>query len=346
MMNINDINLIYKHLGDDLSKKIFAYRIMNSYSNNNDPIWIERLMRTNRSVNEMISKLVSEPAVIFGAGQLAREFIFSTPSIKWKYIVDNYPKAEKYLNVQIVSFDYFMRHYNEETILIATTQYNDEIYNQLMQYNVDKRNILSYRQLLDQCEHIQYLDLPMMHYSADEVFIDVGCLDGMTDVYLKQRIGDKVNQIVAFEPDKTKNEIIANHLRSNNINYKIVNKAAWSSDTTLQFGRMAKGCQMSVMLDSEIESVETTTIDETLKQMNINATFIKMDIEGSEAEALKGAKTTISTSKPKLAISVYHKPEDIFDIPSIILKYNPEYTLYLRHYSPRSAETVLYAIQH
>jgi hypothetical protein len=73
-------------------------------------------------------------------------------------------------------------------------------------------------------------------------------------------------------------------------------------------------------------------------------TFIKMDIEGAEYNAILGAHNTITKYRPKLAISIYHKPEDIWEIPSLILKMNPEYKLYLGHYSIAAAETVLYAI--
>lgn len=73
-------------------------------------------------------------------------------------------------------------------------------------------------------------------------------------------------------------------------------------------------------------------------------TFIKMDIEGAEYEALLGAKETIQKNKPKLAISIYHKPEDIISIPKLIKSMVPNYRLYIRHYSNADNETVLYAI--
>ena len=74
-------------------------------------------------------------------------------------------------------------------------------------------------------------------------------------------------------------------------------------------------------------------------------TFIKMDIEGSELEALKGASTTISANKPKLAICVYHKIEDFWEIPIYINKLAPEYKFYVGHHtvSLTCPETVLYA---
>lgn len=73
-------------------------------------------------------------------------------------------------------------------------------------------------------------------------------------------------------------------------------------------------------------------------------TFIKMDIEGSELEALKGAKETIKQFKPKLAICVYHKKEDLLEIPQYILSLNPGYKLFLRNAASIPTDVVLYAL--
>ena len=88
--------------------------------------------------------------------------------------------------------------------------------------------------------------------------------------------------------------------------------------------------------------VEMVALDDLLA--NKKPTFIKMDIEGGEYEALKGAEKIVREQHPKLAISVYHLPRDIFDIPALILSYYPDYKLYLRHYSPFVEETILYAV--
>jgi hypothetical protein len=85
-----------------------------------------------------------------------------------------------------------------------------------------------------------------------------------------------------------------------------------------------------------------TTIDELLK--GGPATFIKMDIEGAELVALKGAKQTIKKYKPKLAVCVYHKPLDIVEIPLYLKKLVPEYKLFLRHYSDFGFDTIRYAV--
>ncbi len=91
----------------------------------------------------------------------------------------------------------------------------------------------------------------------------------------------------------------------------------------------------------EIE-IPVCALDEICVDNDVS--FIKMDIEGSEKNALIGAENTIRRCKPKLAISIYHKNEDIWELPEMILQMNENYRLYLRHYSLAGEDTVLYAI--
>ncbi len=72
-------------------------------------------------------------------------------------------------------------------------------------------------------------------------------------------------------------------------------------------------------------------------------TFIKMDIEGAEIEALKGAEQTIQTQKPKLAICIYHRDSHLYEIPLMIKKMVPEYRFWIRHHSDTASETVVCA---
>jgi hypothetical protein len=69
-----------------------------------------------------------------------------------------------------------------------------------------------------------------------------------------------------------------------------------------------------------------------------------MDVQGVELKALNGAVKTIMRDRPKLAICVYHKPEDLFKIPKYIKNLVPEYKLYMRHHAWSLIETVLYAV--
>lgn len=84
---------------------------------------------------------------------------------------------------------------------------------------------------------------------------------------------------------------------------------------------------------------------ESLDNLNIGeVTFIKLDIEGFECEALRGARKTIEKYKPKLAICTYHKPEDFGEIFNLIKSIRDDYTIYLRHYSGGESDSVFYAV--
>ena len=89
--------------------------------------------------------------------------------------------------------------------------------------------------------------------------------------------------------------------------------------------------------------IPVVAIDDTM-DLNDKVTMIKMDIEGSELEALKGAKKTIQRDKPKLAICIYHKPEDVIEILEYILSLHDDYKLYIRHYQMSPCETIVYAL--
>ena len=77
--------------------------------------------------------------------------------------------------------------------------------------------------------------------------------------------------------------------------------------------------------------IPVVSLDEYLKEKHV--TFIKMDIEGSEMEALRGAEHIIRTQHPKLAISVYHCRDDVWRVPMLLLEYYPAYRLYYRVYA-------------
>lgn len=92
-------------------------------------------------------------------------------------------------------------------------------------------------------------------------------------------------------------------------------------------------------------TVPLITLDELVQNGAIERVdFIKMDVEGSELSALAGARSTIQRFKPKLAISAYHKNEDMYSIAEWILGLNLGYRLFLENYHYRSRETVIYAM--
>lgn len=94
-----------------------------------------------------------------------------------------------------------------------------------------------------------------------------------------------------------------------------------------------------------INSFASTSLDDYTGGRLNRVDFIKMDIEGSETEALDGAAKIIREFKPKLAICAYHKPNDLWEIPIRLKSLNQGYELYFGHHSPIPWESVFYAIQ-
>jgi hypothetical protein len=88
--------------------------------------------------------------------------------------------------------------------------------------------------------------------------------------------------------------------------------------------------------------VDVDTLDNILA--GVRPTIIKIDIEGLELDALKGGKHVIFNSRPILAVALYHKPNDIWQIPAYIHFLAPEYKIYLRRYAEECWEEVMYAI--
>jgi FkbM family methyltransferase len=125
-------------------------------------------------------------------------------------------------------------------------------------------------------------------------------------------------------------------------NVEMIQTGLWSRKDKLYFNSMDTNPSAARIVNNGAESIDVVSIDEFLDGKK--ATLIKMDIEGAELEALKGAQKTIEKFRPKLAVCLYHKPEDILKIPHYILGLIPDYKLYIRHYSSTENENVLFAV--
>lgn len=210
-------------------------------------------------------------------------------------------------------------------------------------------NLLQYRQsnkqkLIEEVYetgHPQYFpEYEILAPKKGEVFIDAGAYNGDTSCQFAQW-NNEYAQIYLLEPDKLMFHIAKEYIKLHNVkNVEFVNKAAFSSSTELCFKSDAESGSSRIDNIGEMK-IQTICIDELLENQKVS--FIKMDIEGAELEALKGAEKAITQCKPKLAISIYHKENDLWKIPYYIKKKYPFYKLYIRHYTAITTETILYA---
>jgi FkbM family methyltransferase len=169
-----------------------------------------------------------------------------------------------------------------------------------------------------------------------EVFVDAGGFDGDTTEEFITRYPN-YRGVFLFEPS-SKNMLAAKKRLSGR--GAIAFKEMGLSDVreTLLFD--SDSGSASSVVESGSTAVIAVTLDEELGGEAI--TFIKMDLEGWEFKALRGAEMIIRQRKPKLAIAVYHSAGDFRKIPQYLLSLQPSYQIYLRHYTQGWSETVMY----
>ncbi len=169
-----------------------------------------------------------------------------------------------------------------------------------------------------------------------EVFVDCGAYDGDTVRSFMRHSDGRFRKIYAFEPDP------ANFEKLSAIPAIVAKQAAVGRTNGLVSFSAGAGEASSVGTgESEVECV---ALDQYLAAEK--PTFIKMDIEGFEPEALAGATNIIARDSPHLAVCVYHAQEHLWKIPLQIHSYNPGYKFYLRPHLYHVWDLVCYAVPH
>ena len=170
---------------------------------------------------------------------------------------------------------------------------------------------------------------------SDEHYIDLGAYNGDTIEEFLTNTHGLYGSITAFEPDKKNMRKLKDNFGSKP-NCTLYPYASWSNDCEMKFS--GTGGRMSCF--NECGSfIEARAVDNVCGK----STYIKMDVEGAEYETLIGCKNIISSCKPSLAVSAYHRVGDIFTLPLMISSLSSEFKIYFRHhkYLP-SWETNLY----
>lgn len=175
-----------------------------------------------------------------------------------------------------------------------------------------------------------------------DVFVDCGAYNGDTISDLN-KIKGKINNLIAFEPDLKNFKELKDNVEDKKDkiadNIFLFPCGVWSKTEQLRFVS-EKGAD-SIISNKGISVIQCVSLDDVL--LNIKPTFIKMDIEGAEVEALLGAEKLIKLHKPDLAICVYHDINHLWQIPLLLNKWNLGYKFYLRSYEHYNQETVMYA---
>ena len=207
--------------------------------------------------------------------------------------------------------------------------------------NIIKFRIHGHLNAMDEYEvnvKTQYFE-DFLIFKPGSTFIDVGGYDGNTSIEFIKRCPN-YGQIYIFEPSEINYKSVLKNLGSYP-NITVIRKGLSDSKQKLNFSDQL-GSKSGVTKDGNV-FIEVDQLDKILPK-DVDVNFIKMDIEGSEANALNGATKTILSCHPILAISVYHKPNDIRLIYEQIIKIRNDYRVYLRHYTEGTDETVMFFI--
>ena len=190
-------------------------------------------------------------------------------------------------------------------------------------------------------EKVQYFAQGMFTLTDQESFFDCGAYTGDTIAGFLQATGGAYRRIWAAEPDRSNYQQLMLYLETEKLpDVEVVNKGIYNCAGNLPF--QEEGSMLSMISEASDSYIEVDTIDNIVAGNPV--TFIKMDVEGVELQALKGAEQTIRQYKPILAISIYHKERDLIDIPAYIKKIVPEYTFFFRVHKKMAIDVVLYGV--
>lgn len=177
---------------------------------------------------------------------------------------------------------------------------------------------------------------------SDSIFVDGGAFDGSNTVeYIS--LDKKFKKIYVFEPDNQNYIKTKINLKDYNLdnNIEILNIALGHRQGECYFDNSNKS-DASICNKSDYK-VKINSLDNIIENNRVD--FIKLDIEGSELEALHGAEQVICNSTPIMTICIYHKPQDLYEIVQYINSINNGYKYYIRHHNNECRyETVLYCI--
>jgi FkbM family methyltransferase len=247
-----------------------------------------------------------------------------------------------------------MEHYNELLYnSIANNIENIENLFKILEDGKSKnvlKSVLNYRLTFDINDLINcvsknemYFDKDIMDFKGENYFIDGGAYDGKTILKFIEAAKGNFKFVYSFEPDKNNFALLKSNKRlvEYSSKIKLENKGLYKQTGKVCFSNSAnqgscinEGCPNNL--------INTISIDDYA--VNNKITFIKMDIEGSEIDAINGGIKTLKFVKPTLSICLYHKMNDLWEIPLLIKSIQPDYKIYLRQYEYTLYDTVCYAI--
>lgn len=333
----NEIQLVYKKMKDPISQNIFTNCLLYSFTNDVNYIRSNVLLTdTGKEFDKLLQFAGNNGIYVYGAGERGQRLVETFPDKNWIGYIDQ-SKQGTCNNLPIITLDEFEVQ-NGKMIIISNISGYEQIRTDLLNKGA-KEDILILEEWNITAALHQYFDSRVLDSNlVGNGFVDAGAYDGMDSVRYINWCGNENAKVWTFEPDKNQLSICSENV-SKYSNVNIIN--AGLSDRAEKIRFVADKNGMSKISSIGTEEIVTVQLDDALNGEEVG--FIKMDIEGYEENALRGAKKIIEQQHPVLAICIYHKREDIWRIPKLLLEYYPDYSFAMGHYRIGQVETVLYA---
>ena len=349
---------VFAHLNDEISKKIFEARMQ--YAKTGDLGYITGLESKYRNLNSDMQVYVEKiqkgaHCLIYGAG-VAGHYLagrFKNFGVIIDAFIDpdeSKGPVDEQTGIKVITEKDLAENkalYSDETLVISypVKPVADEIRKRLIDViGISENNIIGgiFDWRNNQGQYFDYFEA-----RENEVFVDCGCFDGATCYNFAGWCGSKgFDHIYSFEADPK------NYARAKDILAPLGKCDLYpygTADVNKKVYFAADAFETSCIISKEeaekrnfegVEEIEVRALDDLLAGKKI--TYIKMDIEGAEYEALQGARKLIMENRPRMAISVYHKFEDFVVLADLVLKMHPDYRIAFRHYGYDDLETVMY----
>ncbi len=264
--------------------------------------------------------------------------VVSIVPLRWKYAEDFLPFLWSDLPSKV---------FEEANEIKATfSLWSDELSRKQYVDQVKWRISGSFEEILPPVQQESYFLDNLFHLTPDEAFVDCGAYNGITIERLLRHIRDFDGRILAYEPDPINYRDLQEFIAT--LPQEIEKKTiALPVAVSAQTGKVlfdASGTMGSSISDFGSLKVDCVKLDESLENHNFTPTYIKMDIEGGETDAIKGAQQTILKDTPILAVCLYHRRSDLWRIPMLLKTLSSKYSLFLRLHGVDGWDLVCYAV--
>ena len=248
-----------------------------------------------------------------------------------KFLKKYFPTLEKFVHTKIIKRR--VKRWEKNIDAISQLLY-DEYSKNILKYEFDsvikKKDCYPPKTKKPYPEN--FFDSELLTFSENEIYVDGGAYDGDTAIKFMKNVKNRFKNMYLFEPNPISFEKLTENLEKVQKNkIKFFNLGLYNSKRKIGFDLSDTA---STINKNSSNFISTIKLDNCINEV----TFIKLDLVGSELQALKGAQKLIKKCKPKLAISVdSNLPINLWKIPVYIHSLNLGYKFYMRKYDDKAA---------